>query len=159
MKFICPLIAVADIQKSRAFYEKVLGQSVKWDFGQNVTFHGDFAIHLQEHFLGLLENAAGKPTAAAKSNNFELYFETDALEPLRDRLANAGIEFIHDLREQPWGQRVMRFYDPDGHIVEVGEAMEAVVKRFLGAGMSPADAAQRTSMPLEFVEMVKNSRI
>jgi hypothetical protein len=58
---------------------------------------------------------------------------------------------IHGPREQPWGQRVVRLYDPDGHIVEVGETMEAVAKRFLGKGLSAEETAGRTSIPVEFV--------
>ncbi len=47
MKFICSLIVVEDIERSRYLYESILGQSVKTDFGENVTFHGDFAIRQQ----------------------------------------------------------------------------------------------------------------
>lgn len=31
------------------------------------------------------------------------------------------VELIHPIERQAWGQKVFRFYDPDGHIVEVGE--------------------------------------
>ena len=44
VKFICTLITVADMQRSRHFYENVLGQKVETDFGENVSF-GGFAIH------------------------------------------------------------------------------------------------------------------
>jgi len=57
-------------------------------------------------------------------------------------------------REQPWGQRGVRVYDPDGHIVEVGEPMWVVVQRFLAQGMSAAAVAERTSMPLAVVEQI-----
>ncbi len=43
MKFICPLIVVDDIQKSRHLYENILGQTVIKDYGENVIFAGDFA--------------------------------------------------------------------------------------------------------------------
>ena len=38
--------------------------------------------------------------------------------------------------EHGWGQRVVRFYDPDGHIIEVGEDLKMVIRRFLAAGMT-----------------------
>ena len=44
------LIVVEDIEKSKNFYEKVLGQTIKIDYGENVTFVGDFAIHKESHF-------------------------------------------------------------------------------------------------------------
>jgi hypothetical protein len=61
------------------------------------------------------------------------------------------------LREQPWGQRVFRVYDPDGHIVEIGEPMPVVIQRFLAQGMSAEEAAERTSMPLEIVQKIAES--
>jgi uncharacterized glyoxalase superfamily protein PhnB len=33
------------------------------------------------------------------------------------------VDLIHPIVEQAWGQRVFRFYDPDGHAVEVGEPL------------------------------------
>jgi len=29
------------------------------------------------------------------------------------------ILFVHELREQPWRQKVARFYDPDKNIIEI----------------------------------------
>ncbi len=53
MKYICPLIVVESIKKSRFLYEEILEQAVKTDFGENVTFIGDFAIHEKAHFKKL----------------------------------------------------------------------------------------------------------
>lgn len=56
------------------------------------------------------------------------------------------------LVEYPWGQRVIRFYDPDMHIIEVGEPMENVVKRFIDQGLSVEETSKRTQHPIEFVK-------
>ncbi len=152
LKFDAPLIVVDDMARSRYFYEQLLGQKVKFDFGQNVPFEG-FSIHLKSHFQSLLGDVAQYPVAP-KAHWGELYFETDELEPIQQRLNEAGVEFIHPVREQPWGQRVMRFYDPDGHIVEIGETMEAVVWRFHEQGLSIDSISQKSSMPREFIENV-----
>jgi hypothetical protein len=61
---------------------------------------------------------------------------------------------VHPVVEQPWGQRVFRVYDPDGHVVEIGEPMDAVIRRFLEQGMTVEEAAPRTSMPLEIVRAI-----
>jgi catechol 2,3-dioxygenase-like lactoylglutathione lyase family enzyme len=134
LKFDAPLIVVSDIARSRHFYEKLLGQKVKFDFGPNVPFEG-FSIHLKSHFQSLLGDAAQFPVIQ-KAHWGKLYFETDELEPIYQRLNIVGVEFIHPICEQPWGQRVMRLYDPDGHIVEIGETMESVVWRFYEQGFS-----------------------
>ena len=39
-------------------------------------------------------------------------------------------------------KRVVRFYDPDKHIIEVGENMKAVCKRFLDSEMTPEQVAE-----------------
>ena len=54
--------------------------------------------------------------------------------------------------EHSWGQRVIRFYDPDFHIIEVGEDMEMVVKRFKNTGMTEEQVAERMRVPLEYVQ-------
>jgi len=132
MKFICSLITVNEINRSREFYERILDQKVKVDYGENVTYHGDFAIHLKSHFQGLIDNVEIK----TRSNNFELYFEHDDIEQLIDRLNSYGVSYVHSLREQPWRQMVVRFYDPDENIIEVGESMEHLSYRLHKEGMS-----------------------
>ena len=87
-----------------------------------------------------------------KSNNCELYFEEDDLDNLLQKLRDIdSVEYVHELKEQPWGQRVIRFYDPDKHIIEVGEPMESVAKRLLTKGLSIEETAKRTLMPEEFI--------
>lgn len=46
---------------------------------------------------------------------------------------------------------MVRFYDPDRHIIEVGENMKAVCKRFIDSGMTPEQAAERMDVPVEYV--------
>ncbi len=149
MKYICPLIVVADIKKARALYEGLLGQKVKMDFGENVTFHGDFAIHLKAHYAKLID----EKEISTQSNNFELYFEDDNIEEIVNQLAAHGYEFVHPVREQPWRQRVVRFYDADGHIVEIGESMEYVAYRLSKEGHAIAKIAEITYLSTEVVEM------
>jgi catechol 2,3-dioxygenase-like lactoylglutathione lyase family enzyme len=123
MKFICPLVVVKDINRARHFYEDILGQVVKYDFGENIQFEGDFSIHLEKHFKELIDSTGNK-VIQHQSNNFELYFESENIIELERKLKLAEVEFIHDLTEQPWGQKVIRVYDYDGHIIEIGESME-----------------------------------
>jgi catechol 2,3-dioxygenase-like lactoylglutathione lyase family enzyme len=151
LKFISPLIVVEDMTRSRQFYEQILEQKVKFDFGVDVAFEGDFTIHLKSHFQSLLGDAAKYPITS-KAHNGELYFDSDDIESTYQRLQAAGVEFIEGIREQPWGQRAMRLYDPDGHILEIGEPMDVTVRRFHRQGWSTERIAEKTGMPLEFIE-------
>jgi len=146
-KYICPLVVVTDITRAKQFYCEALKQEIKHDFGENVVFHGDFAIHDERHFRTLIENGE----IARKSNSFELYFEDDSVEQVANSLKKMEIEFIHDVKIQPWQQKVIRFYDPDKNIVEIGESLEHVCRRLSSEGKSIEVISKLTSMPPEFV--------
>ncbi|MBN1315593.1 MAG: VOC family protein [Anaerolineales bacterium] len=147
MKFICSLIVVDDVQRARFFYEEILGQKVKADYGENVTFHGDFSIHQRDHFQKLIN---GLPVRR-KSNNFELFFEEDDLEPVVSKLEQHQVEFIHGIVEQPWKQRVVRFYDDDKNIIEIGERLEHTAFRLSRQNFSLEEIARITYLSVDDV--------
>ena len=54
---------------------------------------------------------------------------------------------------------MVRFYDPDRHMIEVGENMKAVCRRFLDGGMTPEEAAERMNVPLKFVRACMGKKV
>ena len=146
MRYVCALITVEDVATSRIFYENILGQKVSNDYGENVAFEGGFAIHKKAHFEKLIDRAV-----VPGANNFELYFEEDDLAPIENRLIGSGTEFIHRIIEQPWKQRVMRFYDPDRNIVEIGESMEFLANRLCREGLTVSEISRITYIEPERV--------
>ena len=52
----------------------------------------------------------------------ELYFEESDIEGFAKKLEASEfvIEYVNELMEHSWGQKVIRFYDPDGNLIEVG---------------------------------------
>lgn len=56
--------------------------------------------------------------------------------------------------EHPWGQRVIRFYDLDGHLIEVGESMKLVIRRFQAAGMTPEEIARKMDVSLKDLDIL-----
>lgn len=151
LKFVAPLIVVENIALSRIFYEQMLGQTVKFDFGEDVQFEGDFSIHLRTHYQSLLGGEDAYPVTR-KAHWGELFFETDELEAVQQRLSAANVKLVHPVREEPWGQRVIRLYDPDGHVIEIGESLEAVARRFHRDGRTVEWIMEKTGMPRDFVE-------
>lgn len=141
------LLAVADMERSLAFYETVLGLRVVLDFGANKTLTGGLCLQTLETWTGFLET----DRVAFGGNDAELYFEEDRFDGFVRRLESLEIQYIHPVKEHPWGQRVVRFYDPDRHILEVGENMRAVCRRFLDSGLTPEETASRMDVPLEYV--------
>jgi catechol 2,3-dioxygenase-like lactoylglutathione lyase family enzyme len=145
---------VKDIEKSRKFYEEVLKQKVVLDFGANITFAGDFSLQTKSSWVDFIDKTEAE--VIFNSNSFELYFEEAGFDNFVEQLKSHAIQYIHDVRDYPWGQRVIRFYDPDMHIIEVGESMVSVVRRFLDEGLSMEETAERTQHPLEFVKSCLN---
>jgi catechol 2,3-dioxygenase-like lactoylglutathione lyase family enzyme len=139
---------VEDIKKSRHFYEIILGQTVKMDLGENVTFEGDFAIHQKDHYKKLIKGKA----IAKGSNNFELYFEEDDLESIVLKLKENNIEFVHGIIEQPWKQKVVRFYDYDKNIIEAGESLEYLAHRLSKENHTEKEVAAMIGLPLKAVQ-------
>lgn len=152
IKFTSSVIFVSDIDVSRRFYEEQLGQTVLVDHGVNIGFDGGFAIWQSAYANQVIFGESQGETLGHK--NFELYFETDDLDALCQRVEQAGIPMVHPLHEQPWGQRVIRLYDPDRHIIEIGEPMPVVILRFLAQGLTADEIAQRTFMPVGLVRQL-----
>ena len=148
MKYVCSLVVVESIERARNLYEKILKQKVVTDFGENVGFEGGFALHRKDHFEGLLNGNKILPG----SNTFELYFEDDNLEVIEKTLLIEGITFIHPIKEQPWRQKVMRFYDYDKNIIEIGERLEHTTYRLYIDGLPIEEITKLTYLPKEMIE-------
>lgn len=149
LAFRMPLLAVRDMARSKRFYVELFGQQVKFDFGENVVFSGGFSLQAQ---FGRL---AGFPEEQIqyRAHNMELYFETEEIEAFARKVEEwpEPIELLHPIQMHPWGQRVIRLFDPDGHLIEVGETMQGVVRRLIAEGHSPEETARITQHPLDFV--------
>lgn len=149
MKFGGILIAVADMARARAFYTELFGLAVTGDFGANVTLAGGLFLQTADTWVDFIH---GKPVSFG-GNDAELAFEETDFDGFLTKLsARADVEYIHAAEEQPGGQRVVRFYDPDHHIIEVGENMGVVTKRFLDSGMTVEECAKRMDVPVEAVQ-------
>ena len=57
-----------------------------------------------------------------KNNMTELYFEEADIELFVKKLETSEFEiaYVNELTEHSWGRQVIRFYDPDGNLIEVG---------------------------------------
>lgn len=155
LKFTCPLIAVSDLETSKEFYEKVLGQKIVLDLGWNVTFDGSFAIQL--NFADIV--SVDKSSVMKRSHNFELYFEEDDFDYFIEHLRTFDdIEYVHPPKKHDWQQRVVRIYDPDKHIVEIGESMAVIARRFLDEGKSIEEPAKLIQHPIDFIKAVSCDR-
>lgn len=149
MQYTGVLLAVKDIARAKEFYMGLLGCEVGMDLGMHVSFRNGISLQQEDSWFKLTRLAMGSIQYGA--NDAELYFEEHSLDAFVAKLQTFGVQIIHPIQEHSWGQRVIRFYDPDLHIIEVGEQMGDVTRRFLDAGMSRGEAARRMDVPLEMI--------
>lgn len=123
MKYKSVLLVVENINKSRYLYETVFSQKIVADYGEDIAFEG-FSIHQRKHFESLLNIEV-----SYHSNSCELYFEDDNLEEVSKLIKSNNLEFVHDVIEQPWKQKAIRFYDYDKNLIEIGESFENMAYR------------------------------
>ncbi|VIG81152.1 glyoxalase [Clostridioides difficile] len=155
MKYQVSLLAGKDIEVSKKFYQELFEQEIELDLGKNVTFRGGFAI--QEDFAWL--TGINPDTIIQKSNNMELYFEVDNFDKFIEKLNSyKEVEFVHKPLKYEWQQRVVRIYDPDKHIIEIGESMEVIARRYLAEGYSAEETSKIIQHPIEFVKQCENSK-
>lgn len=148
MEFKLALLAVKDVEISKKFYQELFDQEVVLDLGKNVTFSGGFAI--QEDFAWLTELPVD--SVMRKSHNMELYFEVDDFDEFMWKLeAYDTVKYVNYPLMHDWKQRVVRIYDPDFHIIEIGESMSMIAKRYLKEGHSVEETAKIIQHPVEFV--------
>ena len=155
-KFKMPLIAVKNIEVSKKFYKELFGQEVVLDLGKNVTLSGGFA--LQEDFKWLA--GLSEEPSYEKCFNMELYFEVDDFDAFLVKLKGVPENsYVHPPKKHDWQQRVVRIFDPDGHMIEIGEAMAVIAKRYMAEGKTPQETAEIIMHPLEFVLACRDGRL
>ncbi len=154
MKYTCTVLAVADIDAARAFYEDLFDLKVYQNYGINVSFTCGLA--LQQEFDWLVN--LPKERVLKKPNNVEVCFEEEDLDAFLKKLeAYPELERLGGVVEHSWGQRVVRFYDLDGHMIEVGENMKMVVNRFLASGMTMEEVSAKMDVTLADLATLLNS--
>lgn len=120
MKLKNILIVVKDIEKSRQFYHDLFGLDMVLDNDGNMVLTEGLALQDEKIWRKFL----GKEILP-ESNACELYFEEPDLEAFVRKLETLypAVKYVNRLMTHSWGQQVIRFYDPDGNLIEVGTPM------------------------------------
>ncbi|MCP3966320.1 MAG: glyoxalase [Lentisphaerae bacterium] len=145
---------VRDIEVSKRFYTEVMEMKIELDFNKNVILNNGLTIWeiWQDHIIPDkmeidLKDISAKPRA-------ELCYETEDIFAVHKKLCDNNVEFLHELNEEPWGQLTVRFFDPDKHLLEVGESLATFVNRLHKEGRTPEQVSEKTSVPLEAVKQL-----
>ena len=114
------LIVVKDIEKSKKFYHDLFGLNSVLDNDGNMILTEGLVLQDEKIWKDFLVKEI-----SYKNNSCELYFEEKNIEAFVEKLEKLypEIEYVNRLMEHSWGQKVVRFYDLDGNLIEVGTPM------------------------------------
>ena len=117
MKLKNVLIVVRDIEKARRFYHDLFGLELVLDNDGNMILTEGLALQEEKYWKEFL----GREVVPENNSN-ELYFEEADLEGFVKKLEDyyPEVKYVNRLMTHSWGQKVIRFYDPDGNLIEVG---------------------------------------
>ncbi|AWI09100.1 VOC family protein [Ereboglobus luteus] len=157
LKHCTPVLFVKDAPKACQFYTKLLGFTVTLNNGDlNYMFEEGLTL-----WQIMDDNIVSKTLGSENIYNsespsrFELCFETENLDAIHKRLKEHGVKFLHEINTEIWGQRAVRFYDIDGHLIEIGEAMPIFLKRIYDEEGGNLEAtAKRTFMPVPALKQI-----
>lgn len=124
-------MAVCDLGRSVACYQKLPGFRVIADFGANKTLTGGLALQT----VGTYREWIGANAVSFGGNDAQLYFEEDDFDAFIHKLDSQDIAYVHPVKEHSWGQRAVRFYGPDA----TSSKWEKTSRRFAGAFSAAAN--------------------
>jgi catechol 2,3-dioxygenase-like lactoylglutathione lyase family enzyme len=116
---------VADPQRSKEFYARVLDAEVAFEDENSVAFNLDNLI------LNLLERGApvdgllGPVPSAEAGASFQLTVWVKDADAVCADLAKRGVEIVGGPVDRPWGVRTAMFLDPDGYLWEIAAQIPA----------------------------------
>ena len=120
MKLKNVLIVTKDIERAKRFYHDLFGLNVVLDNDGNMILTEGLVLQEERIWRSFLGR-----DILPENNACELYFEEQDIEGFVQKLERLypDIRYVNHLMTHSWGQKVIRFYDLDGNLIEVGTPM------------------------------------
>ena len=109
------LLVVRDLERSKAFYRELFGMEALGHFEGNVVLAGGIALQEQ---AGWEQLTGQKPVYGGC--DAQLYFETYGMDTFLQKMEDSAFDIDYRSGTEQ-GERVVRFCDPDWHMIEVRE--------------------------------------
>jgi catechol 2,3-dioxygenase-like lactoylglutathione lyase family enzyme len=111
-----PQLFVADVQASCAFYEKKLGFTVAFMYGEP-PFYGQVFRDGARLNLRQLDEPAIRPELQDREHLLSASIPLADAGPLFFEFQAAGVDFHQELRTEPWGAQTFIVRDLDGNLI------------------------------------------
>ena len=117
MKLKNVLIVVKDMERARRFYHDLFGLELVLDNDGNMILTEGLVLQEEKYWTEFLGREI-----ISENNSSELYFEESDIDGFAEKLERCypEVKYVNRLMTHSWGQKVIRFYDPDGNLIEVG---------------------------------------
>lgn len=117
MKLKNILIVVNDIEASKRFYKDLFGLDVIMDNEGNAILTEGLVLQDKQAWEACIQK-----NTIPQSHDTVLYFEEPDINRFLKKLEESPyeIKYIQKELENSWGRQVVRIYDPDGHVIEIG---------------------------------------
>lgn len=152
MKLKNTVLIVNDLEQAKAFYRQILNLKVLLDFHGYATLTSGLVLESVEIWKENIHKTDEELLFA--HHTCELSFETEDIDAFIHVLSENHVTLLHPLKEEAWGQRVVRFYDPDGHIIAVSESLRKIIKRLISQGLSYEELAHKLRLPLDYIKRI-----
>ena len=149
------VIITNNIEALKSFYAQFFKLEIEYEYKGYIKFKCGLALWKldSEHIITKNQGYKFNPDG---NRNFEICFDTSDFDDVVKQLKGKGVKLLHEINEESWGQRTIRFFDPDNNLVEVGENIRSYVNRLIANGLSETKVAEKTDMTLEDVRHFLN---
>lgn len=148
--FHSPILITDKLEELKKFYIEQLGLEIDMDFGPCVSLKCGLSLWQlsPEHKIA---KKLSRQYHKDGNKNFELSFETDDFENVVMELRKYNPVLLHDVELETWGQKTIRFFDPENNLIEIGETLPGFVKRMYKEEKSVDEIVEITSIDKNMV--------
>ncbi|MBN1182084.1 MAG: VOC family protein [Bacteroidales bacterium] len=151
LHFHSPVLFTHNLNEMKDFYINILNLNIVDDFGACVFLSGGLSLWTPDDKHPISEYIK-KNKLKEQNNQLELCFETENFNEVLHTISDKKINYLHYEKTETWGQKTIRFFDPDNNLIEIGESIPAFVKRLYSEGLSLDEVSERTGVALTKVK-------
>jgi lactoylglutathione lyase len=120
------ILYVADQQASKEFYSLLLDLEPVLDVPGMTEFQLTTSVKLglmpSDGIAKIIQDTLPHPKMADGIPRCELYLTTDQIYQFIERAEKLNAKIVSPLEDRTWGERVVYFADPDGHLIAFAES-------------------------------------
>ena len=117
------VLAVHNVRESARFYVDALGFTITSDLG------GWIFVTKDNCMIMLGECPDDMHPSQLGCHNYFAYLRVDDVDAYHEQLRRAGVQWVGDVADQPWGMREFGLKTPDGHRIRIGQTIRRATEK------------------------------